>query len=73
MVDAFSINGYSIGKLGDYFPDGDVNIFDIVGLADLISYGTEPSEYTLSFCDIDSNGEINIYDLLTIINLVSNQ
>ena len=73
VVDAFSINGYSIGKQGDYFPDGDINIFDIVGLADLISYGREPSEYALNFCDIDSNGEINIYDLLTIINLVSNQ
>ena len=73
VIDEFSINGYSIGMAGDYFPDGNINIYDIIGLADMISFGAEPSDYILNFCDMDSNGEINIYDLLTIINLVSNQ
>ena len=38
----------------------------------MISRGEEPSNYELTFCDLDDNGEINILDLLMIINIVSN-
>jgi carboxypeptidase T len=72
VFDDFSINGFSLGLLGDQTSDGTVNIFDIIGVADMISRGEEPSNYELTFCDLDDNGEINILDLLMIINLVSN-
>ena len=72
VFDDFSINGFSLGLIGDLTSDGTVNIFDIIGLADMISRGEEPSNYELTFCDLDDNGEINILDLLMIINIVSN-
>ena len=72
VFDDFSINGFSLGLLGDLTSDGNVNIFDIIGVADMISRGEEPSSYELTFCDLDDNGEINILDLLMIINIVSN-
>ena len=72
VFDDFSINGFSLGLLGDLTSDGTVNIFDIIGVADMISRGEEPSNYELTFCDLDNNGEINILDLLMIINIVSN-
>ena len=72
VFDNFSINGYLLGSSGDFTSDGIVNIFDIIGLADMISVGEEPSNYELTFCDLDENGEINILDLLMLINIVSN-
>ena len=71
VFDNFSINGFSLGLSGDFTSDGVVNIFDIIGLADMISKNETPNSYVLTFCDMDANGELNILDLLRIINLVS--
>lgn len=72
VFDNFSINGFLLGSSGDLTSDGIVNIFDIIGVADMISRSEEPSNYELTFCDLDENGEINILDLLMLINIVSN-
>ena len=72
VFDDFSINGFLLGLLGDFTSDGTVNIFDIIGVADMISGSEGPSNYEITFCDLDDNGEINILDLLIIINIVSN-
>ena len=72
VFDNFSINGFLLGSSGDFTSDGIINIFDIIGLADMISGGEEPSNYELTFCDLDENGNINILDLLMLINIVSN-
>ncbi len=71
VFDNFSINGFSLGLSGDFTSDGVVNIFDIIGLADMISKNETPNSYVLTFCDMDASGELNILDLLRIINLVS--
>ena len=69
-VDNFTINGFLQGMSGDFFPDGSVNVNDILGLADLILNEDEASSYVLSFCDMDSNGQINILDLLILVNSI---
>ena len=69
-VDNFTINGFLQGMSGDFFPDGSVNVNDILGLADLILNEDEANSYVLSFCDMDSNGQINILDLLILVNSI---
>ena len=69
-VDNFKVMGYLQGSLGDFFPDGSVNISDILGLADLILNEDEASPYVLLFCDMNSDGQINIIDLLILVNSV---
>ncbi len=68
--DNFKLMGYTQGALGDFFPDGTVDVFDILGLVDFILVGDDPSVYVSSFCDMNSDGRIDILDLLIIVNLV---
>jgi len=69
-VDNFMLMGYMQGAYGDFFPDGSINISDILGLADLILESSDPSNYVSMFCDMNSDGQINILDLLILVNLV---
>ena len=55
IVDNFQILGYPTGLVGDFNSDADVDIFDILGLADLLLFGNEPSQSQLFFCDFDNN------------------
>ena len=68
--DNFKLMGYRQGTLGDFSPDGVVNVIDILGLADFILDGIDISPYVLLFCDMNGDGGINILDLLIIVNLV---
>jgi hypothetical protein len=72
VFDSFSINGFPLGSRGDFSFDGVVNVFDIIGLADLLFNNEHPDQYILNFCDLDENGYLNILDLLMIINMVYN-
>ena len=58
------------GAPGDFFPDGSVNISDILGLADFILDGNEVSPYIALFCDMNGDGQINILDILMLVNSV---
>ena len=69
-VDNFMLMGYMIGANGDFFPDGSINISDILGLADYILDNGDPSNYVSIFCDMNSDGQINLLDLLSLVNLV---
>ena len=55
---------------GDCNSDGDVNILDIVALANVVlGFG----EFTLSqelAADMDGNGQLNILDIIAIVNLI---
>ena len=62
--------GYMQGAYGDFFPDGSINVSDILGLADLILDSDNPSNYVSMFCDMNSDGQINILDLLGLVNIV---
>jgi len=69
-VDNFALMGYMQGAPGDFFPDGSVNISDILGLADFILDGNEVSPYIVLFCDMNGDGQINILDILMLVNSV---
>ena len=70
VVDNFQISGYPIGLMGDFNLDTEVNIFDILGLADLLLFGDAPSQTQLFFCDFDSNGMLDVMDLLRLSNVI---
>jgi len=70
VVDNFQISGYPIGLMGDFNSDTEVNIFDILGLADLLLFGDNPSQAQLFFCDFDSNGMLDVIDLLRLSNVI---
>ena len=69
-LDNFQILGYPSGSMGDFNLDEEVDIFDILGLADLFLFGNEPSQEQLFFCDFDSNGILDIMDLLRLSNFI---
>jgi len=69
-LDNFQILGYPSGLMGDFNSDSGVDIFDILGLADLLLFGSQPSQRQLFFCDFDSNGMLDIMDLLRLSNII---
>tara|TARA_B100000989_G_scaffold178579_1_gene134104 strand:- start:168 stop:2411 length:2244 start_codon:yes stop_codon:yes gene_type:complete len=69
-LDNFQILGYPTGLIGDFNSDAGVDIFDILGLADLLLFGDDPSQAQLFFCDLDSNGMLDIMDLLRLSNII---
>ena len=70
FIDNFEILGYPTGLIGDFNSDTLVDIFDILRLADLLLFGTTPSQSQLFFCDIDSNGMLDVMDLLGLSNII---
>ena len=69
-IDNFQILGYPSGMIGDFNSDAVVDIYDILGLADLLLFGNDPSQSQLFFCDFDSNGMLDIMDLLRLSNII---
>ena len=69
-LDNFQILGYPTGLIGDFNSDAGVDIFDILGLADLLLFGDDPNQTQLFFCDFDSNGMLDIMDLLRLSNII---
>ncbi len=70
VIDNFEILGYPSGVMGDFNADNEVNIFDILGLADLLLFGDEANQSQLFFCDLDSNGILDVMDLLRLSNII---
>ena len=70
IVDNFQISGYPVGSMGDFNSDARVDIFDILGLADLLLFGDDPNQAQLFFCDFDSNGMLDVMDLLRLSNVI---
>ena len=69
-IDNFQILGYPSGMMGDFNSDAAVDIYDILGLADLLLFGNDPNQSQLFFCDFDSNGMLDIMDLLRLSNII---
>ena len=69
-IDNFQILGYPSGMMGDFNLDAAVDIYDILGLADLLLFGNDPSQSQLFFCDFDSNGMLDVMDLLRLSNII---
>ena len=69
-VDDFSISGYPTGLMGDYNLDTSVDIYDLLGLVDILIFNNEPSEFQLFFCDLDGSGDLDVMDLVALSNLI---
>ena len=69
-VDDFSILGFPNGIMGDYNLDASVDIYDLLGIADILIFGGEPSESQLFFCDLDGSGDLDVMDLVALSNLI---
>ena len=70
IFDNFSIMGFPMGVIGDFNLDMSLDIFDLLGLADLLLFGNTPSEEQLFYCDLDGSGNLNIVDILDLSNLI---
>ena len=69
-IDDFSISGFPNGLMGDYNLDASVDIYDLLGIADILIFGGEPSESQLFFCDLDGSGDLDVMDLVALSNLI---
>jgi len=69
-VDDFTILGFPYGLVGDFDSDNYVGILDILGLADLILFGGEPTNIQLDNCDLNNDGNLDLMDLVELVNLV---
>ena len=61
-----------INELGDVNQDGNLNILDLVGIANIIIGGSAPGgfDYTLWASDVNQDADINIQDIVTLINII---
>ena len=70
VVDDFTLLGFPNGLYGDFDSNNYVGILDILGLADLILFGGEPTNIQLDNCDLDNDGNLDVMDLIELVNLV---
>ena len=70
IVDDFSISGFPTGMMGDYNLDASVDIYDLLGIVDILIFNGEPTESQLFFCDLDGSGDLDVMDLVALSNLI---
>ena len=56
--------------MGDYNLDASVDIYDLLGIADILIIHGEPTESQLFFCDLDGSGDLDVMDLVALSNLI---
>ena len=69
-IDDFSISGFPNGMMGDFNLDASVDIYDLVGIVDILIFDGEPTESQLFFCDLDRSGILDVMDLVALSNLI---
>ena len=69
-VDDFTISGFPNGMMGDFNLDSEINIFDLLGIADALIFGEEPSNSQLFLCDLDGSGALDIMDFILLTNMI---
>ena len=69
-LDDFSISGFPNGTMGDFNSDTEINIYDLLGISDMIIFGEEPSNSQLFLCDLDGSGVLDIMDLIFLTNII---
>ena len=70
IFDDFTIAGFPIGMMGDYNSDMSIDIFDLLGLVDILIFGSDPTPSQLYFCDLDGSGMIDVMDLIALSNII---
>jgi uncharacterized repeat protein (TIGR01451 family) len=56
--------------MGDVITDGELNIFDILELVDILLTITAPTDYQIIVGDLVPDGTLDVHDLLALIDLV---
>ena len=71
MLGAFEVakDFHMITELGDVNQDGNFNILDLVGIANIILYGSDNS-FLLWAGDVNMDGFVNIQDIILVINSI---
>ena len=68
--DDFTIMGFQFGPLGDFNEDAVTDVFDIIELADLLFFETEPTENQLNQCDFNNDGGLDFLDIISLTNYI---
>ncbi len=68
--DDFSIQGYLNYLPGDLDDSGDVDIFDVLNIIELILSENELNDYQQATADVNFDGEVNIYDVLKVVDII---
>ncbi len=68
--DDFTITGFPNGMMGDFNLDSSVDIFDLLGIADVLIFGEDPSNSQLFLCDLDGSGTLDIMDMILLSNMI---
>ncbi len=71
LLGAFEVakDYHMITELGDLNQDGDFNILDLVGIVNVILYGSDNS-FLLWAGDVNMDGFVNIQDIILVINTI---
>ena len=71
LLGAFEVakDYHMITELGDVNQDGYFNILDLVGITNIILYGSEDS-FTLWAGDVNMDDSVNIQDIILVINSI---
>lgn len=71
LLGAFEVaeDYHLITELGDLNQDGTFNILDLVGIVNIILYGSEDN-YTLWAGDVNMDDSVNIQDIILVINSI---
>ena len=70
VFDDFTITGFPNGMMGDFNLDSYVDIFDLLGIADVLIFGEDPSNSQLFLCDLDGSGTLDIMDMILLSNMI---
>jgi len=62
--------GFQFGPLGDFNEDAVTDVFDIIELADLLFFETEPTENQLNQCDFNNDGGLDFLDIISLTNYI---
>ena len=68
--DDFSIQGYLNYLPGDLDDNGDIDIFDVLNIVELILSDDNLNDYQQTTADVNFDGEVNIYDVLALVDII---
>lgn len=68
--DDFSIQGYLNYLPGDLDASGDLDIFDVLNIIELILNNVELNDFQQTRADVNFDGEVNIYDILAMVDII---
>ncbi len=68
--DDFAIQGYLNYLPGDLDDSGNLDIFDVLNIIELILSDNDLNDYQQATADVNFDGEVNIYDALAVVDII---